>query len=447
MFNFGTVKRLVLPLNVGQRNGQTFIGGINDSGDHWVLVVVELRLFKRILYCDTLAGKPPSNIIDVVNSYTSHIPRVGMYDEKHLFLAHDPMATSRLGHVCDWRCRNYPLQTCSDICGVIVLITAAVAALDRTLFQYLIGPFERGEIYLQRPSQHAYYLRRILMSWFAESRIEINYVLLHPGWRDDIPTKSDHTFCLRRDTSSNTKKRLNLSLNHKASSFTGSTLKAPQGHASSKENTSLYSTEASATKNEASKSSSSNPNSPLSAEGKLSPPPKTSSTANDPRATPSSYKKRSFVGIPSASERPPKVARSTPEETSSGKKPQSYSCPDPSRATSPIHNNGPPANPVKSASTDQPSPSAEPRAPAPAPAQTQPTSLGEIVNDSSPSDSAGSVFSPNCEGLSRFQCEHCGMKLSSRNCLYKHKQNDRVDKATGSKHVICPECKEQQQTR
>ena len=34
MFNFQTVKPLVLPLNVGQRNGQTFIGGINDSGDH-----------------------------------------------------------------------------------------------------------------------------------------------------------------------------------------------------------------------------------------------------------------------------------------------------------------------------------------------------------------------------------------------------------------------------
>ena len=382
MFNFGTVKRLVLPLNVGQRNGQTFIGGINDSGDHWVLVVVELRPFKRILYCDTLAGKLPSNIIDVVNSYISDISRFGMYDEKHLFLVHDPMATSRLGHVCDWRSRNYPLQTCSDICGVIVLINAAVAALDRLLFQYLIGPFEKGEIYLQRPSQHVYYLRRILMSWFAESRIEINYVLLHPGWRDDIPTKSDHSFCLRRDTSSNTKKRLNLSLNHKASSSTGSTLKATRDHASSKENTSLYSTEASATtKTEASKSSSSNPNSPLSAEGKLSPPPKTSSTANDPGATPSSYKKRSFAGIPSASGRPPKVAlytRSTAEETSSGKKPQSYSCPNPSREPSPKHKNGPPANPVKSVSTVQPSPSAEPRAPAPPPPPppTQLTSLG-----------------------------------------------------------------------
>ena len=134
MFNFGTVKRLVLPLNVGQRNGQTLIGGINDSGDHWVdhwvHWVVELRPFKRILYCDTLAGKPPSNIIDVVNSYVSHIEHVGYFSVRP---------------VCDWRCRKYQLQTCSDICGVIVLINAAVVALDRPLFQYLIVPLRKVE--------------------------------------------------------------------------------------------------------------------------------------------------------------------------------------------------------------------------------------------------------------------------------------------------------------
>ena len=66
---------------------------------HWVLVVVEIRPFKQILYCDTLAWKPPSDIIDVVNSYLSHIPRIGTFDDTHLFLAHHPMATSRFGHM------------------------------------------------------------------------------------------------------------------------------------------------------------------------------------------------------------------------------------------------------------------------------------------------------------------------------------------------------------
>ena len=116
LFNFSTLKRLACPLNVGKRcDGKTFNGGVNDSGNHWVLVIVEMRPFKRIVYCDTLAWDPPWNIVDVVNNFTSHIPRVGSYDDGHLSLAHSPLATSRLGHLCDWRCRNYPLQTCSDI--------------------------------------------------------------------------------------------------------------------------------------------------------------------------------------------------------------------------------------------------------------------------------------------------------------------------------------------
>ena len=116
LFNFGTLKRLALLVNVGKRNGQTFIGGVGNSGNHWVLVVVELRPFKRIIYCDTLAWDPPSNILEVVNSFTNHIPRVGSYDSSSVCTAHSPLASSsRLGHVCDWRCRNYPFQTCSDI--------------------------------------------------------------------------------------------------------------------------------------------------------------------------------------------------------------------------------------------------------------------------------------------------------------------------------------------
>ena len=138
------------------------------------------------------------------------------------------MATSQYSHMCDWRCRNYPLQTCSDVCGVIVLIIAALAALDRPLFQFLIGPSEKSQVYLQRPSQHAYFLRRIIMCWFAESRTEINYVLLHHDWRNNVRTESDHSSCLRRFTSSSARKKLKLSLNPKALSSNGSIPRATE---------------------------------------------------------------------------------------------------------------------------------------------------------------------------------------------------------------------------
>ena len=345
------------------------------------------------------------------------------------------MATSRFGHMCDWRCRNYPLQTCSDVCGVIVLIIAALAALDRPLFQFLIGPSEKSQVYPQRPSQHAYFLRRIIMCWFAESRIEINYVLLHHDWRDNVRTESDHSSCLRRDTSSSTRKMLKLSLNPKASSSNGSIPRATEEHAS--EDFPVNTAQVSS-------GSSSIPNSPMSSEETFSPPPKTRSSPNDKCAVPS-CKKRSQ----SSSGKPQNVPRSSADLLSSVKKPQPFTRSDP---TSPAQNNNPQANPSeKSVFNSQPSPSTGP--PAPAPGSTQPTSQGTIAYDSSNANSADSVPPPNCEGMTRFQCEHCGMNLSSRNCLYKHKKRkhkltNRVDedggKDAGNKHVVCPECKEKQ---
>ena len=154
-------------------------------------------------------------------------------------------------------------------------------------------------------------------------------------------------------------------------------------------------------------------------------------------------------GSQSSSGKPRKVPRSSADLLSSAKMPQRFMRPDP---TSPGQNNNPQANPSeKSVSNSQPSPSTGP--PAPAPASTQPTSQGTIAYDSSNADSADSVPPPNCEGMTRFQCELCGMNLSSRNCLYKHKKRkhkltNRVDedggKDAGNKHVVCPECKEKQ---
>ena len=123
---------------------------------------MELRPFRGIIYCDTLAWDPPSNLVNVVNNFTSHILWVEDFNESHLSVAHSPLATSRTGHFCEWRCHNYPLQTCSDVCGVIVLINAALAALNRSFFQNLIGLYEKEKIFIQR-------LSIVGCSWVAET--------------------------------------------------------------------------------------------------------------------------------------------------------------------------------------------------------------------------------------------------------------------------------------
>lgn len=64
IFNFGTVKRLALPLNVGKEKARlSSVASTIQAIIGSLLYVVELRPFKRILYCDTLSWKPPSILL------------------------------------------------------------------------------------------------------------------------------------------------------------------------------------------------------------------------------------------------------------------------------------------------------------------------------------------------------------------------------------------------
>ncbi|XP_014679733.1 PREDICTED: uncharacterized protein LOC106819642 [Priapulus caudatus] len=196
-FNLGTLKRMVFVLNVGNRQGATtFIGGLgnNPPGNHWVLVVIELRPYKRIYYCDSLAWEFPAELLAAVNRFVTYIPQVGEFEQRHVSMAHCPQATTTNGHRCDGRCLNYSLQTCSSMCGVIALANAATAALNDDLLKWLTGPPSKNSLYLQHPSQHVYYLRRVLMAWFAEGKIELDYMLPPVGSMTSNQQSSDHNF-------------------------------------------------------------------------------------------------------------------------------------------------------------------------------------------------------------------------------------------------------------
>ena len=148
-------------------------------------------------------------------------------------LAHSPSATNWQGHECDWRCRNYSLQSCTDICGVITLVNAAVVALYSPLFQWLTGPVIRESIFLQRPTQYWLYLRRVLMSWFAESRIEIDYALPPVGWSGKNPEKSDHTFCSRPNNATKSRGDLSSKLKDMPSTYESPSCDKPPSKKSS----------------------------------------------------------------------------------------------------------------------------------------------------------------------------------------------------------------------
>ena len=166
-------KRFVFVINVGNNpDGSVYTSTWGKSGNHWVNCIVELDP-QIVLYCDSLASYAPLDIVDTVNTYIRNMPNYVPFNQSHLELAHIPSTSP---HKCVEKCRNYPLQSCSDICGVISLIIAGSAALDENLFHFLCGDMTRTKIYLQSPSIHRYFLRRVLMMWFAKGSIDIDIV-------------------------------------------------------------------------------------------------------------------------------------------------------------------------------------------------------------------------------------------------------------------------------
>ena len=380
------------------------------------LVDVELRPFVKIIYCDRLAWQPPPDIIDVVNDFVRYIPQVKMFKKSHLVLAHSPSATNWQRHECDWRCRNYALQNCSDICGVITLVNAAVVTLCSPLFQGLTGPMIRELI-------------RVLMSWFAEGRIEIDYVLPPVGWSGKNPEKSDHTFCSRPNNA------------------TKSSLDRPPPKKSPPSAANLYPVKSSPL---SSSPTQCNETKPSQCSGKhplpkckptdgnvavSSPTPKRSSEGSS-RLTVKKRKlsrlsNKRLANMPRKTEdtiaqQPPKLCKDS-EAQSTEQSPSSSTDSNPTRPTSQFTTC---ESKEDSSANNSDSPNG--------------SSISSASKRTPSSSTSSSATTP--EAPARFQCPECGLILSNRNCLYKHKLRKHKStvkeaKAPINKHIVCPECK------
>ena len=219
-FPFWSLKLMVFVANVGKKvDGSTFFGRMGQAGgNHWVLIVVELRPYKHIFYCDTLAWQSPPDLLKMVNEFVAHIPQVGKYHPHHLTLAHPPETSTWKMHYCDGRCLNYPIQTCTSVCGVIAVVIAAVAALEPDFFRVFTSAWVKTKIYLHKPTEYAHYLRRVLIAWFVEQRIELNYILT-PESQEWQTTYEDHTFASNVSKQKTCPKRMHLSTSSTSTSI------------------------------------------------------------------------------------------------------------------------------------------------------------------------------------------------------------------------------------
>ncbi|XP_059172535.1 uncharacterized protein LOC131953394 [Physella acuta] len=173
------VKQIIFVMSVGrQDDGIVFLGNDKMPGDHWSVAIVDI-VKEELSYCDTLGWPVPEKLEYCLSTYTSSF---GLSHQKQLRvrMAHQPNSEQ---HECSPYCTNYPLQTCSDVCGVIAMICIAIAALDRDLFELLMKPIDKKlNLYLTDPTEYSSYLRHVLIYWLASNHIDINKIKLKSGF-------------------------------------------------------------------------------------------------------------------------------------------------------------------------------------------------------------------------------------------------------------------------
>ena len=130
--------------NVGKSgDGNVYLGSDQQPGNHWTACHVDTR--KRVVtYCDSLAWPSPINLLEKIGKFiqATHNEEVSLYS---FMYAHDPSSKGPHGHRCLSSCAPlYPLQRCGSVCGVVVMIVAAIACLAIDFFRQLTKKMDHG---------------------------------------------------------------------------------------------------------------------------------------------------------------------------------------------------------------------------------------------------------------------------------------------------------------
>ncbi len=174
--------KLCFAINVAKGRGKTFISTFGQLGNHWTLCHVD-TIEKKIVYGDSLGWQVPENLFCKLDEYIKAIDANDTVKEYMVTISHDPNSKCHTtgAHKCSNNCvEHYPLQTCSNICGVVVMVVAAIACHNSDLFTNLTNqPTFTGTppIYLRNPSRFSKYLRLVIGCWISSNEVSISHVV------------------------------------------------------------------------------------------------------------------------------------------------------------------------------------------------------------------------------------------------------------------------------
>ena len=187
---------LFFALNVGKdSSGNVFIASGYRSGCHWTMCHVD-REKKKIVYGDSLAWSVPVALLPRLEQFIEHIYGECLSDYSVFECHTSSNVFTEREHKCGFSCASqYPLQTCSNICGVVVLIMAVYACTARSFFSHITTSGQSqavspSNVFISAPTRYAKYLRRVIMGWIGEKSINPEHVVPSSFLRPELSHES-----------------------------------------------------------------------------------------------------------------------------------------------------------------------------------------------------------------------------------------------------------------
>ena len=129
---------LIFFVSVAISTGKTVLASDHHRGIHWTLCQVN-HTNKSVVYADTLGWQVPEGLTEKVNHFINAVYREDITDYE-MNICHKPESTVNGHHSCTPSCAKYPVQTCSNVCGVISMVMAALAThKEEDLFLQMIS--------------------------------------------------------------------------------------------------------------------------------------------------------------------------------------------------------------------------------------------------------------------------------------------------------------------
>ena len=182
-----------------QRGKNTVTSKSSLVGNHFVFAVYKPQQ-NRVLYVDTL-GWPIADDFKLDICQFAH--GLGL-PQPEFVSVHSPHSYSFQIHKCNKNCAKwYPLQSCSSVCGVAVIIGVSIAVLNPSLFAKMVStvPGDMNELpvgYLHEISHYSHYLRLVVIEWFMKNEINLSLIVQSSSelcMFSSPPAIDDHNHC------------------------------------------------------------------------------------------------------------------------------------------------------------------------------------------------------------------------------------------------------------